>query len=214
MIAVTPELILRAYRSGIFPMAESRTSPTLFWVEPDFRGVLPLETFHLPRRLKRTIRQTPFEVTVDRDFRGVMLACAAAAPGRRDTWINETILALYTELHKFGHAHSIETWEGEALVGGLYGVSIGGAFFGESMFSRRTDASKIALVHLVARLKEGGFELLDTQFVTEHLKQFGTIEIPRADYQERLARALRADADFFRLPRNAGPDAVLAAASP
>merc|ERR1711965_277883 len=179
---LTPDLLLRAYVCGIFPMAESGDKPELYWVDPDRRGVLPLDGFHLPRKLRKTIRRQPFTVTVDADFKGVMRGCAAPAPGRERTWINDEILTLYTELHQMGHAHSIEVREGDELVGGLYGVSLGAAFFGESMFSRRTDASKVALVHLVARLKCGGFILLDTQFTTEHLERFGAITIPREMY--------------------------------
>ncbi|MEN3161539.1 leucyl/phenylalanyl-tRNA--protein transferase [Tistrella mobilis] len=211
---LTPDLLLRAYVCGIFPMAESGDKPELYWVDPDRRGVLPLDGFHLPRKLRKTIRRQPFTVTVDADFEGVMCGCAAPAPGRERTWINDEILALYTELHQMGHAHSIEVREGAELVGGLYGVSLGAAFFGESMFSRRTDASKVALVHLVARLKRGGYRLLDTQFVTDHLTRFGAIEIPRGVYQDRLRNALGIRASFIPEPFGFGagtPDQVLAA---
>lgn len=197
MIELTPDLLLRAYTIGIFPMAESAGSDELFWLDPEIRGILPLETFYVPRRLRRTVRSTSLKVTVDRDFATVLEWCAKPTPQRPKTWINETIRAAYTELFRRGHAHSIEVWHGNLLVGGLYGVSIGGAFFGESMFQRETDASKIALVHLVGRLQAAGFKLLDTQFVTEHLSQFGAIEIPRARYQSLLTTALAETCDFY-----------------
>src|SRR5690348_4928384 len=179
---LTPELLLQAYRAGVFPMAERRNDPNLFWVSPDARGILPLDGFHLPKRLARTIRSDRFTVTIDTAFREVMQLCAAPAPDRDESWINAEILSLYTALHQKGHAHSVECWREGKLVGGLYGVKIGAAFFGESMFSRERDASKVALAHLVARLKAGGFRLLDTQFITSHLAQFGAIEIPRDTY--------------------------------
>jgi len=191
---VTPEILLRAYAEGIFPMAERRNDPTLFWVSPDFRGVIPLDEFHVPKRLERTVRSDKYRVTADEAFIDVMKLCAEAAPDRKESWINAEILHLYTALHASRAAHSIECWEGDTLVGGLYGVRLGAAFFGESMFSRARDASKVALVHLVARLILGGFELLDTQFITEHLMQFGTIEIPRNAYLARLKRAIAKDA--------------------
>jgi leucyl/phenylalanyl-tRNA--protein transferase len=181
-------------------MAESAEDSSLFWVEPDQRGILPLASFHCPRRLARTVRQDAFEVRVDTDFPAVIDGCAAPAPGRRKTWINARIRALYADLFARGHCHTVETWQGDRLVGGLYGVSIGGAFFGESMFSRRTDASKVALVHLVARLRAGGYQLLDTQFLTAHLTQFGTIEIPRDAYGIMLEDAVVATGDFNALP--------------
>jgi leucyl/phenylalanyl-tRNA---protein transferase len=193
---LTPELLLRAYAIGIFPMSEGADDPDLFWVDPERRGILPLEAFHVPRRLKKTIRRGTFEIRSDTDFEGVMRGCAEENPGRPSTWINASILRLYRALHERGHAHSVEAWHDGVLVGGLYGVSLGAAFFGESMFSRAPDASKVALVHLVARLVAGGFKLLDTQFVTAHLAQFGAIEIPRAAYRRRLAAALRADASY------------------
>lgn len=192
--AVTPDLVLRAYRAGLFPMAESRGSGRLYWLDPALRGVLPLNRFHLPRRLARTVLSQRFVVTADRDFAGVIAGCAAPAPGRPDTWINPEIEHLFTTLHRQGHAHSIETWEEGALVGGLYGVALGGAFFGESMFSRARDASKVALVHLVARLRLGGFTLLDTQFLTAHLAQFGAHDVPKEEYRSRLAAALEVPA--------------------
>lgn len=197
---LTPEILLRAYASGIFPMAEDREDTTLYWVDPDSRGLLPLESFHVSRRLARTVRQDLFRVTINQAFPKVIESCAAPARGRESTWINDEIIALYTGLASIGHAHSVEAWRGEELVGGLYGVSLGGAFFGESMFSQATDASKVALVHLVARLTAGGFTLLDTQFVTEHLARFGAIEIAREDYHRALAAAMRIEADFYSLP--------------
>jgi leucyl/phenylalanyl-tRNA--protein transferase len=187
---ITPEIVLRAYAEGLFPMAERRDDPNLFWVSPDQRGIFPLETFRVGKRLARTVRSDRFTVTADTQFRDVMLACAAPGPGREDTWINDEILRLYTSLFYSGHAHSIETWLDGELAGGLYGVSLGGAFFGESMFSRVTDASKVALVHLVARLKAGGFRLLDAQFLTAHLASLGAIEIPRARYLAKLNQAI------------------------
>ena len=188
---LTPEILLKAYQAGIFPMAESADDPELFWVDPERRGILPLDGFHLPRRLARVVRQAKFEVHVDRDFAGTMAGCAEATEKRPNTWINDEILRLYTALHRMDAAHSVECWQADALVGGLYGVSIGGAFFGESMFSRVTDASKVALVHLVALLREGGYRLLDMQFVTPHLAQFGAAEVSRAQYRRLLADALR-----------------------
>ena len=191
-----PELLLRAYAVGIFPMAESRNDEEIHWIDPDFRGILPLGTIHVPRKLRQIIRRNPFEVRCDTAFAAVIRGCASPAPGRRDTWINRTIEQLYCDLHEMGFAHSVECWRDGALVGGLYGVALGGAFFGESMFSRAANASKIALVHLAARLKKGGFELLDTQFETPHLRQFGVTEIPREDYRTRLSAAVRKTAQF------------------
>jgi leucyl/phenylalanyl-tRNA--protein transferase len=196
-LEITPELMLRAYRAGLFPMAETRRGDRLYWLDPEQRGVLPLDGFHLPRRLLRTVLSDAFAVTVDADFSAVIAGCAAAAPGREDTWINAEIERLFTELHRLGHAHSVETRADGRLVGGLYGVALGGAFFGESMFSRARDASKVALVHLVARLRLGGFRLLDTQFVTPHLAQFGAIEVPRDEYKALLARAVEARAQWL-----------------
>lgn len=192
---VTPDLLIRAYAAGVFPMAEGRHSERLYWLDPALRGVLPLDAgFHLSRRLRRTALSDRFRVTADRDFPGVIGGCAEPAPGRTDTWINPEIERLFTELHHRGDAHSIEVMQGDRLVGGLYGVALGGAFFGESMFSRVTDASKVALVHLVARLRLCGFVLCDTQFLTTHLARFGAVEIPKADYKRRLAEALDAPA--------------------
>jgi leucyl/phenylalanyl-tRNA--protein transferase len=191
---LTPEILLRAYAEGLFPMAERRGDPTLYWVSPDLRGIIPLDSFHVPHRLARTVRSGRFTVTADQCFADVMRACAAPAPGREESWINDEILRLYTALHVGGHAHSIECWEAGELVGGLYGVRLGAAFFGESMFSRARDASKVALVHLVDALKRGGFTLLDTQFITGHLSRFGAIEIPRQRYALLLQDALNRDA--------------------
>jgi leucyl/phenylalanyl-tRNA--protein transferase len=191
---VTPEILLRAYAEGIFPMAERRNDASLFWVSPDFRGIIPLDEFHVPKRLARTVRSDKFRVTADEAFVEVMKLCREPAPDRKESWINDEILHLYAALHASRHAHSIECWEDGELVGGLYGVHLGAAFFGESMFSRARDASKVALVHLVARLIHGGFTLLDTQFITEHLTQFGTIEIRRRDYLVLLKRAIAKDA--------------------
>lgn len=187
---ITPELLLRAYSIGLFPMADSADDPELFWVEPDMRGVIPLDDFHVSRSLAKTIRKSPFDIRFDSAFDAVLAACAEAAPDRPSTWINAKIKSLYGTLHRMGHAHSVEAWEGDQLVGGLYGVSLGAAFFGESMFSRRTDASKICLVHLVERLKDHGFRLLDTQFTTEHLKTFGAIDVPKIEYEDMLTNAL------------------------
>ena len=187
---ITPDVLLRAYSIGLFPMAESADDPELFWVEPDMRGVIPLNAFHVPRSLAKAMKKIPFDIRVNTAFSEVMQGCAAEAPDRPSTWINDTIHGLYNALHRFGHAHSVEAWEGDALVGGLYGVSLGAAFFGESMFSRRTNASKICLVHLVERLKARGFTLLDTQFTTDHLKTFGAIDVPKKDYAKLLERAM------------------------
>jgi leucyl/phenylalanyl-tRNA--protein transferase len=191
-----PDTLLRLYRFGLFPMADSAHDPNVFIVNPDRRGVLPLKGFHVPSRLRRTVRAEPYRVTLDTAFARVMQGCAAPRPGRESTWINSTILSLYCELHRRGHAHSVECWDREALVGGLYGVSIGGVFFGESMFSTAPDASKIALVHLVARMLAGGYTLLDTQFVNDHLTQFGVMEVERDDFMIMLSRALRGRGDI------------------
>ena len=190
IVEVTPELLMRAYRVGLFPMAETRRGNRLYWLDPEQRGVLPLDRFHLPRRLLRTVLRGPFQVSADRDFPAVIAACAAAKPGREDTWINGDIERLFGALHRSGHAHSVECRQGGVLMGGLYGVSLGAAFFGESMYSLARDASKVALVHLVARLRIGGYTLLDTQFVTSHLQQFGTEEVPRDRYRAMLAAAV------------------------
>lgn len=191
-----PDQLIACYRRGVFPMAESREADELFLVDPDWRGILPLDALHVPRRLSRSMRAEREIVTLNQDFAGVIAGCAAPKPGREETWINPTIMALYQELHRRGQAHSIEVSRDGRLVGGLYGVNVGAAFFGESMFSREADASKIALVHLVARLRRGGFTLLDAQFWTAHLAQFGLIQIPRAQFRRRLADALERTASL------------------
>jgi len=206
---VTPELLLRAYACGIFPMSESADDPGLFWVEPEIRGVIPLNGFRISSRLARTVRADGFTVTADRAFKRVMAECAAPKPDREETWINKRIRDLYGALHDMGHAHSVEVWENDDLVGGLYGVSLGRAFFGESMFHHARDASKVALVHLVARLVAGGYGLLDTQYVTDHLRSFGAIEVPRERYRQLLDAALDDVADFDALPAAmSGADAL------
>lgn len=188
--------LMACYRAGLFPMADAREDERVFLVDPPLRGIIPLEAFHLPRRLARTLRAGRFEIRIDTAFPQVIAACAAPRPSRPDTWINQTIADLCLTLHARGLAHSVETWRDETLVGGLYGVALGGAFFGESMFSIETDASKAALAHLVARLIAGGFTLLDTQFITDHLRRFGAVEIPKAEYRRRLAAALKVKARF------------------
>jgi leucyl/phenylalanyl-tRNA--protein transferase len=202
-VEVTADLVLRAYRHGMFPMAEGRAGDKLYWLDPIKRGVLPLDGFHLSRRLLRTVLSDAFTVTVDRNFSGTIAGCATPLPDRTDTWINPQIERLFTELFRLGHAHSVETWQAGTLVGGLYGVALGGVFFGESMFSFVRDASKVALVHLVARLRLGGFHLLDTQFVTPHLAQFGAAEIPRDMYRQLLAKAVDEPAVWLTDPEPA-----------
>jgi leucyl/phenylalanyl-tRNA---protein transferase len=190
--------LLDCYARGVFPMADARDDDRVFLIDPEFRGVLAFEDFHIPRRLARTVRGDPFEIRINSAFARVVSLCAEERPNRPQTWINGPIEQIYGELHAIGHAHSLECWQSNQLVGGLYGVSLGGAFFGESMFSRVTDASKVALVHLVARLITGGFVLLDTQFITDHLARFGASEIPRVDYHQRLRLALDRRAEFQR----------------
>jgi leucyl/phenylalanyl-tRNA---protein transferase len=207
MSELTPELLLRAYAVGVFPMADSRTSRQLYWLDPEERGILPLERFHVPKRLARTVRQRHFEIHLDRDFAATLDACAETRPARPDSWINDDIRRIYLGLHEMGVGRSVECWRNGELVGGLYGVALGGAFFGESMFSKARDASKVALVHLVARMVAGGFTLLDTQFITRHLEQFGAVEIPRDEYRKRLASALQTRAT---LAREISPDQLLA----
>ena len=206
---LTPELVLRAYAAGIFPMAEFRDDPNVFWVDPKLRGVLPLDTFHVPRKLRRVIRRNKFDVRVDTAFERVMTICAETTDDRRETWINHEIQNTYVELHYRGFSHSVECWMDDQLVGGLYGISLGAAFFGESMFSRKTDASKVALVHLVARLVSGGFKLLDTQFVTDHLRQFGVVEMPARDYLVKLEDAISHQGVFLTDPDEDQLDAIL-----
>jgi leucyl/phenylalanyl-tRNA--protein transferase len=214
LMEITPQVLLKAYSCGIFPMAESAEETALYWIEPQQRGVLPLDKVHVPRRLARTIRGGGFEVGIDRSFDAVIDECAAARPGRSTTWINDKIRDLYGELFRMGYAHTVEVRAGGELVGGLYGVALGGAFFGESMFSNMRDVSKIALVYLCARLVAGGFTLLDTQFVTDHLRQFGTIEIDRPQFHRLLEAALPVRADFKRLDESTPPDEVLALLKP
>lgn len=210
---ITPEILLKAYAIGVFPMAESADDSQLFWIDPEQRGILPLDGFHVPRRLKRTLRSRAYEIRIDSDFGAVIEGCAGPAPGRWSTWINEDIRSLYGDLFEMGYCHTVECWMEGELAGGLYGISLGSAFFGESMFSRRTDASKIALVHLVARLRAGGFTLLDTQFVTDHLARFGVVEIPKNIYKARLEEAMERSADFLAFDQDASPEAVLQSTS-
>lgn len=199
-VEITPEVLLKAYACGIFPMAESADDPTLYWIEPERRGILPLDGFHVGARLRRTVRNTEFLVAVDRDFDAVIDGCAEPKTGRTRTWINGRIRSLYRKLYDRGRCHTVEVYDGDRLVGGLYGVSLGRVFFGESMFHRARDASKIALVHLVARLKVGGYKLLDAQFVTDHLKTFGAHEVDRRTYHRMLEDALIDNARFDALP--------------
>lgn len=200
-IEITPELILRAYRAGIFPMAEDAADEDLFWVSPDQRGIMPLDGFHLSKSLRKSMRRSGFAIRVDTDWDGIIEGCATVGEDRDSTWINGSIRRVYGELFRRGVAHTVEVWDGTELVGGLYGLAIGAAFFGESMFHRRTDASKMAMAHLVERLNAGGFVLLDTQFLTAHLASLGGIEIPREEYEERLAEALLLEGDWHALER-------------
>jgi leucyl/phenylalanyl-tRNA--protein transferase len=203
-------MLLRAYSIGVFPMAEDRDDPELVWVDPRMRGIIPMQKFHVPKRLRRTIRSGQFDVTFNRDFSGVIEGCAEATGGRPRTWINDRIVDLYTSLHFKDHGHSVECWRDGNLVGGLYGISLKGVFFGESMFSRETDASKIALVHLAARLSVGGFVFIDTQFITKHLSRFGAIEVPRSEYRGLLAAALKTEATFGMEYTRDGLESILA----
>lgn len=193
---LSPELLLRAYASGIFPMSDSADDPEIFWVRPEHRGIIPLDQFHIPRSLKKTLKRAPFEIRYDTAFEQVLDGCAIRLDPDAGTWINQTIREAYIGLYKAGHCHTVEAWQDGRLVGGLYGVSLGGAFFGESMFSHVTDASKICLVHLVNHLREHGFQLLDTQFTTEHLQRFGAIEIPASEYEDLLLPAILIPAKF------------------
>ncbi|WIY54280.1 leucyl/phenylalanyl-tRNA--protein transferase [Devosia sp. YIM 151766] len=195
-VEITPELIVRAYRSGIFPMAEDAADEDLFWVSPEQRGIVPLDDFHVSRSLRKAMRKSGWTIRVDTDWDAVVDGCATIGADRHTTWINGTIRAVYGKLFHRGIAHTVEVWDGTELVGGLYGLAIGAAFFGESMFHRRTDASKMAMAHLVERLRAGGFQLLDTQFLTDHLASLGGIEIPRAEYEDRLGRALSLAGDW------------------
>lgn len=198
---ITPDVLLKAYAVGIFPMADSADDPGLFWLEPERRGIIPLDAFHVPKRLARTVRSGYFDIRVDTATEAVIAACAESAPGRPSTWINQRIRRLYSALARMGHCHSVECWRDGTLVGGLYGVALGAAFFGESMFHRERDASKVALVHLVDRLRAGGYALLDAQFVTDHLARFGAVELPKKQYQKLLTDAVQRNADFFAIDR-------------
>ncbi|HUS97085.1 MAG TPA: leucyl/phenylalanyl-tRNA--protein transferase [Hyphomicrobiaceae bacterium] len=210
LLEITAEVLLKAYSCGIFPMAERADDPQLYWIEPQERGLLPLDNITVPRRLARKVRQTPHKIFIDRDFEAVIDRCAASRPGRRSTWINSRIRSLYGDLFEAGHCHTVEVWSAEdRLIGGLYGVALDGAFFGESMFSEERDTSKIALVHLCARLIHGGYRMLDTQFVTDHLRQFGAIEINKARFHALLGEALATQGHFLRLRRDLPPDAIL-----
>ncbi|WP_417689582.1 leucyl/phenylalanyl-tRNA--protein transferase [Roseibium sp.] len=206
---ITPQVLLKAYACGLFPMAESAEDSGLFWLEPEHRGILPLDSFHLPKRLRRTIRSDRFEIRISTDFEGVISGCAGDSPDRPQTWINRDIRRLYGDLFEMGNCQTVEAWQDGKLVGGLYGVNLNGAFFGESMFTRTTDASKVCLAHLVARLVVGGYSLLDTQFVTEHLSRFGTLEISREAYSEELNKALQLEGDFLALSETATGQEVL-----
>jgi leucyl/phenylalanyl-tRNA---protein transferase len=205
MSSITPQVLLQAYAAGVFPMAESASDPALYWVEPEERGIIPLDGFHISRSLRKRVKQQTYEIRIDAAFNQVIAECAAKSESRKETWINKRIISLYSQLHKMGCAHSVESWLDGELVGGLYGIRIGAAFFGESMFSRATDSSKVALVHLIARLKYGGFTLLDAQFVNPHLLQFGSLAIKKVDYHKLLETALEKDADFmsFHFDRDA-----------
>ena len=209
MSTITPQILLKAYAAGIFPMAESAEDNALYWVEPEERGIFPLDGLHISRSLRKRVRQRRFDIRIDTAFNDVIAACAEKAPDRKTTWINQRIKSLYGQLYKMGCCHSVECWRQNELVGGLYGVRIGGAFFGESMFSRETDASKVALVHLVARLRVGGFRLLDAQFTTPHLETLGARTISRADYHALLERAIEDDAEFFKFSEDRDPETVL-----
>jgi leucyl/phenylalanyl-tRNA--protein transferase len=213
MTTITPQILLKAYSAGIFPMAESAEDNALYWIEPEERGVIPLDGLLVSRSLRKRVRQCRFDIRVDTAFAATLEACAAKTPERKSTWINARIRALYTQLHRMGCCHSVECWREGRLVGGLYGVRIGAAFFGESMFSREPDASKVALVHLVARLNAGGFRLLDAQFVNPHLESLGAVSVNKKDYHKLLEPALEADAEFFRFKDDGNPARVLALAA-
>lgn len=205
--AIPPDLLLRAYATGVFPMAEDADDEEVFWVRPEVRGVIPLDAFHMPRSLRKVIRQGRFTIAYDSDFEGVIEGCAESRDGRQTTWINRTIREAYAALFRRGYCHTVEAWRDGRLVGGLYGVSLGAAFFGESMFARERDASKVCLWHLVERLRQQGFLLLDTQFTTDHLKRFGAIDVPRRAYEKMLAAAISTDADF-NLPGERAGDRI------
>jgi leucyl/phenylalanyl-tRNA---protein transferase len=209
MSTITPQILLRAYAVGIFPMAESAEDNALYWIEPDERGIIPLDGLRVSQSLRKAVRRQHFEVRIDSDFEGVISSCAAKTPDRKSTWINSRIRALYTQLFRMGCCHTVECWRDGKLVGGLYGVRIGAIFFGESMFSRATDASKVALVHLVARLNAGGFKLLDAQFVNPHLERLGAISLPKATYHAMMEPLLALDADFRAFTADDDPVEVL-----
>ena len=209
MSTITPQILLRAYAAGIFPMAETAEDPALYWVEPEERGIIPLDRLHISHSLRKTVRRQAYEVKIDADFPAVIAGCAEKAPDRASTWINGRIRSLYTQLHRMGACHSVECWRGGKLLGGLYGVRIGAVFFGESMFSRAADASKVALVHLVARLNAGSFHLLDTQFVNAHLGTLGAISLAKTEYHQMLEPALDVNADFFAFKDDGDPEQVL-----
>ncbi len=211
---ITPQILLRAYAAGIFPMAESAEDSALYWVEPDQRGIIPLNGLRISQSLRKTVRRRLFEIRIDSDFAAVIAACAERTHDRKATWINGRIRSLYTQLHRAGFCHSVECWQDGNLVGGLYGVRLGAIFFGESMFSRVSDASKVALVHLVARLNAGGFRLLDAQFTNPHLERLGAIEIPKAEYQRMMEPLLELEADFWSFDGDDDPARVLALAQP
>jgi leucyl/phenylalanyl-tRNA---protein transferase len=209
MSTITPQILLRAYAAGIFPMAESAEDNALYWVEPEERGIIPLDGLKISQSLRKAVRRQQFTIKIDTDFAGVINSCAAKTTDRSSTWINRRIVSLYTQLHRLGCCHSVECWQDGALVGGLYGVRIGAVFFGESMFSRATDASKVALVHLVARLNAGGFKLLDAQFVNPHLETLGAISLPKAAYHRLMEPLLDQEADFFAFKDDGWPEKVL-----
>jgi leucyl/phenylalanyl-tRNA--protein transferase len=213
MTTITPQILLKAYTAGIFPMAESAEDNALYWIEPEERGVIPLDGLKISRSLRKRVRQRRFDIRIDTAFAAVLDACAERTPERRSTWINARIRSLYSQLHRMGCCHSVECWRGGELAGGLYGVRIGAAFFGESMFSRETDASKVALVHLVARLNAGGFRLLDAQFVNPHLASLGAVGVAKTAYHRLLDAAIEKDADFFRFKQDADPERVLTLAA-
>ncbi len=209
MSTITPQILLRAYAAGIFPMAESAEDNALYWVEPDERGIIPLDGLKISASLRKSVRRGGFDIRIDYDFTGVITQCAARTADRKSTWINNRIVSLYTQLHRLGCCHSVEAWHEGKMVGGLYGVRIGAIFFGESMFSRVTDASKVALVHLVARLNAGGFRLLDAQFVNPHLQRLGAIQLPKHEYHKVMEPLLGQNADFFAFNADRDPEAVL-----
>ena len=214
MTTITPQTLLRAYAAGIFPMAESAEDSALYWVEPEVRGILPLSQLHISESLRKAVRRGNYTIAIDTAFAAVIDGCAAKSPGRQNTWINSRIRSLYSQLNRLGCCHSIEVWRDGGLIGGLYGVRLGAAFFGESMFSRASNASKIALVHLVARLNAGGFQLLDAQFTTPHLRSLGAIDVAKPDYHRLLESAIEANADFFAFTGDDQSDVVLALANP